>query len=714
MAERGDAGTWRESVLRVDSQMASLVAEFDWAGSELGPIEDWPESLRTAVAICLTSRFPILLWWGPELVMIYNDADRPILGASKHPYALGRAGRSVWPEIWHVIGPMLRGVLDGNGATWSDDQLLSNAVKYTLDGEIALELRDAGSYAELKIRDTGVGIPAEEMPKLFERFHRVRGSGGRSHEGSGIGLALVAELLRLLGGSISAESSPGAGSTFTVCLPYGRAASAPHRERRDAQAVDTYVEETLSWSAEDPAPGPLCADGRPRLLIAEDNADLRRYLAELAGNEYVVDLAVDGEDALRKMRAAPPDMLFADVMMPRLDGFGLLAALRADPLLAGTPVLLLSARAGEEATAEGFAAGADDYLVKPFAATDLRTRLRANLVRSAARTRDTAWRTAMLHSLSEGVFVADAAGVVVEVNDAFERITGWGMRTAPYPPPYPWWPTEEQDLEGRQLLDNALVDLLDERTGEYDVACRHREGHTIWLSVTATEIGAGGGGERMLVGTIRDVTREHGLRELRKAAVTLAAALASETDLQDLYGAAVHGFGELFGGRAMILVEGQATITVDGRQEPAALPGYHLDAQSMNQPAVGSAAGILIPAVGSGHRVWVEFPAPRVVTADEQLVAAMLGEVLAAGLDRATLKADRRHTEHNLRCAMESHRLIGQAVGILMERHRLTAAVAFSRLREVSQQHNVKLRLAAEKMIETGQDPADVAAHLKP
>ena len=104
--------------------MGALMRSLDWSSTPLGPVSDWPQSLRTAVSICLNSRFPLLIWWGPELIKIYNDAYRPILGASKHPKALGQRGRECWPEIWHIIGPMLEGVMTRGQSTWSDDQLL--------------------------------------------------------------------------------------------------------------------------------------------------------------------------------------------------------------------------------------------------------------------------------------------------------------------------------------------------------------------------------------------------------------------------------------------------------------------------------------------------------------------------------------------------------------------------------------------------------------
>ena len=114
----------REGYLDVPGEMAALVAATDWSASPLGDPQTWPQSLRTAVGICLSSRFPILLWWGPDLVMIYNDAYRPMLGETKHPRALGAPGREVWTEIWDVIGPMLEQVMAGGGATWSADELL--------------------------------------------------------------------------------------------------------------------------------------------------------------------------------------------------------------------------------------------------------------------------------------------------------------------------------------------------------------------------------------------------------------------------------------------------------------------------------------------------------------------------------------------------------------------------------------------------------------
>ncbi|HEX5715444.1 MAG TPA: ATP-binding protein, partial [Thermoanaerobaculia bacterium] len=254
--------------------------------------------------------------------------------------------------------------------------LLSNALKFTLEGEIAVRLRtaDGGKRLELSVSDTGVGIHADELPRVFERFRRVRVARARSQEGTGIGLALVQELVRLHGGEVRAESEPGRGTAFTVSIPAGsdhlpadRIGSA-RTVTSTAVGAAPYVEEALRWlpsaaeQGEEPAISLASAD---RILLVDDNADMREYVRRLLG-PWTVETAADGTSALESALAAPPDLVLADVMMPGLDGFELLRALRSHPRTATVPVILLSARAGEEARVEGLQAGADDYLVKPF------------------------------------------------------------------------------------------------------------------------------------------------------------------------------------------------------------------------------------------------------------------------------------------------------------------------------------------------------------
>jgi PAS domain S-box-containing protein len=336
--------------------------------------------------------------------------------------------------------------------------LVSNAFKFTLKGGITVRLRCAGAHAALTVEDTGTGIPAREIPRLFDRFHRVEGARGRTHEGTGIGLALVQELVRLHGGAVRVESAEGAGSTFTVTIPLGTAHLPRDRLRgvraRAATALGArpFVEEALRWLPEagdgvsEPeierellpgqrlAPPAAASEGkRARLLIADDNADMRGYLRRLLDARYEVRTAADGEEALTAAREEPPDLLLSDIMMPRMDGYALLRAVRADPALADLPVILLSARAGEEASLEGLEAGADDYLVKPFGVRELFARIAANLeLARRRRTVEQSLRQAyqetsdILESIDDAFFALDRDWRLTFVNRRMERL--WGKR----------------------------------------------------------------------------------------------------------------------------------------------------------------------------------------------------------------------------------------------------------------------------------------------
>jgi signal transduction histidine kinase/DNA-binding response OmpR family regulator len=276
--------------------------------------------------------------------------------------------------------------------------LVSNAFKYTLEGEIAVALHEDDGAAVLTVRDTGTGIPPEELPKLFNRFHRVQGARGRTHEGTGIGLALVQELARLHGGTVTVESTVGVGTSFTVRVPLGSAhlpqdrVSTPGDAARRG-AAKQYLAEALRWLPDSTfdEPADVAAgrqdDGapRPKIVLADDNADMREYVRRLLLPFYDVIAVVDGVEALEAARTAQPDLVLTDVMMPRLDGFGLLDALRRNESTASIPVIMLSARAGEEARVEGLEAGADDYLVKPFTARELLARVGGTLTLARVR-----------------------------------------------------------------------------------------------------------------------------------------------------------------------------------------------------------------------------------------------------------------------------------------------------------------------------------------
>ncbi|MDZ8052634.1 MAG: ATP-binding protein [Aulosira sp. ZfuCHP01] len=324
--------------------------------------------------------------------------------------------------------------------------LLSNAFKFTFAGEIAVSLRDCRDRVELEVRDTGTGIPAEEIPHLFERFHRVQGARGRTYEGSGIGLSLVQELVQLHHGTIEVTSIINQGSSFKVSIPTGTAhlpkfaASQTQITRSLASTAigaAAYVEEALRWLPQEdtgtqrledaekisptfPAsvyPRVLASDSA-RILLADDNADMREYVQRLLlAQGYEVEVVEDGLAALTAMRQHPPDLVLTDIMMPRLDGLGLLQELRSDPHTREMPIILLSARAGEESRIEGLEAGADDYLIKPFSARELLARVEANL--KMAQMRQQAVRREQELRIQTEAARSQISNILESITDAF-------------------------------------------------------------------------------------------------------------------------------------------------------------------------------------------------------------------------------------------------------------------------------------------------------
>ncbi|KAK4705487.1 hypothetical protein P7C70_g716, partial [Phenoliferia sp. Uapishka_3] len=294
-------------------------------------------------------------------------------------------GRSIFlsPEIWEKV------VFN----------LVGNAFKYTLAGSITCRVRFSSSEAVVQFSDTGCGIADENLGRIFERFHRIENT-SRSREGTGIGLALTLELVKTLGATIDVVSQLGQGSTFSVTIPRGSAhlpsaqvsAEAPQdlvglpaRASRDL----SIIQEAASWKVNSPSKTSTLlaspsASARSSeddhflqsadllnlknsvVLLVDDNEDLRAYVGSVLKKAFRVVQCRDGQEALDYCLRSPPDLVCSDIMMPRLDGWGLLSALRANPMTAFLPIIFLSAKAGPEARIEALNNGADDYLVKPF------------------------------------------------------------------------------------------------------------------------------------------------------------------------------------------------------------------------------------------------------------------------------------------------------------------------------------------------------------
>ena len=414
--------------------------------------------------------------------------------------------------------------------------LLSNALKFTFEGSIAVRVRAQDGAARVSVCDSGIGIAASEQPKLFQRFHQVQGARGRTYEGSGIGLALVAELAELHGATPSVVSEPGAGATFTIEIPFGTAHLPPDQivAGRDTQPVpaevDAFLAEARRWlrpTASDTGTAASAqGDELPMVLIVDDNADMRDYVVNLLRTRYRVQTASDGQAAYELAQATPPDLVLTDVMMPRLDGFGLLQALRASPATVHIPVVMLSARAGEEGVIEGLEAGADDYLVKPFSARELLARVHANLeLDRARRTRDQLQRSQRL--LNQAERLAEVGSWEIELPSGAMRGSDQLLRLLRL------GPAEFGAMEFRGAISTLVhrddvqhvIDTLDGavasgRPFESEARLADR-GTPRWIYFRGEVIADASGTPTGLRGFIQDITRR---KQVEQAMATAAAA----------------------------------------------------------------------------------------------------------------------------------------------------------------------------------------------
>jgi two-component system sensor histidine kinase ChiS len=260
--------------------------------------------------------------------------------------------------------------------------LISNALKFTpAGGRVQVRLSTQADGLQLEVADDGIGIAKAAQARLFEQFSQIDGSVTRRHEGTGLGLALVRQFTEAMGGSVSVESDEGSGSTFTVSLPMERVQDAPAR----SQPPDRGLLGSKAWqrriaaSTDISVPTAHDLPDTARVLVADDNADMRAYIAETLAPELSVVAVASGREAWEQLHERRFDVVVSDVMMADLDGFALTAKIKADTALSHVPVILLTARGGTDATAMGLDVGADDYLVKPFATEELRARTRAAL-----------------------------------------------------------------------------------------------------------------------------------------------------------------------------------------------------------------------------------------------------------------------------------------------------------------------------------------------
>ncbi|MHA6782251.1 SpoIIE family protein phosphatase [Pseudonocardia saturnea] len=568
--------------------------------------------------------------------------------------------------------------------------LLSNAVKYTLAGGVSLALRPAADGVRLDVADSGIGVPEADLPLLFQRFHRVQGSAGRSREGSGIGLALVAELTALHGGTVAVDSIVDHGSTFTVTLPAAALTGAPATNPRLSGAVQRYREEALQWGTPDEDAEPVVPlDAGPTagatVLVAEDNSDLRRFLAGLLSPHYRVLLVSDGDRALATARTEHPDLVLTDVMMPGLDGFALLAALRGDPATATTPVIMLSARAGEEAAIEGLSAGADDYLVKPFSSADLLARVRSNLQLARVRNHEAAWRRALIDSMQDGLFVLGPDGAVEDVNEAFATILGYGPEGLPYPPRHPWWPDPDTDPEDAAHVDAAFAELQDRGAGSWVIPIRHRDGRHMWIETLIASAPGRDGGAEMLVGTLRDVTQRRRVAERDRLLADTGRLLGRPGHLGERLDDLVTAASPVLGDLAVVYLarpDGTHAVAAAHHRDPAvtaalcALPASRPTPDLERRQRAGRAFALddlppEAPREGGGTTFGGALIVPLVVA--DRLLGALVF---------ATTGRPRRHDDTDVATAEE----LGRRVALMIETdrlatrerqlHELTAALA--------------------------------------
>lgn len=326
---------------------------------------------------------------------------------------------------------------------------------------------------------------------------------------------------------------------------------------------------------------------------------------------------------------------------------------------------------------------------------------------------ETDWGHAVIRAIQDGAVLFDSRGLVLETNSRFTDLLDYSLEDGPLQPPYPWWPTEDEDADAlaavRQMHEAAQQGV--EFAGELRLFGRDR--HPLWVSVSSARV-ATRDGETVTVCTLRDVTRQREARERRAMAAQISADFSSVDDFDTLLAVAEHGFNTLFDGNCTtqividertLLISSGIEVTPESLSEQirTGLGGNPNPDTTSLRPGI-----LLVPRSSkAGCRAWIQFPRPRRIGVEEMIVADLLAQAFALAVDRFLVAQEAADRESNLQIAVQSHRMIGQAIGILIERHRLSPGEAFAQLKTASQNRNLKLRELARRVIETGQEPGD-------
>ncbi|HSN42868.1 MAG TPA: response regulator, partial [Propionibacteriaceae bacterium] len=426
------------------------------------------------------------------------------------------------------------------------------------------------------------------------------------------------------------------------------------------------------------------ATQRPQLMVVEDEPELARFLAASLRGEYRVEIAGDAREALDLLQSHQIDMVVLDRVLPDFDV--LVGGIRHDPDLRDLPVVAVSVRDADVVSTGELEA--DDHITPPFSVRELRARLSANLLRARQRSAHSAWRRAILFSLYDPLVIFDTDGLVIELNQAFTTLFGYSLADGPLRPPYPWWPTEGEDADALDAIRTLHQQATASQDVSADVVFYTRDRQRVWVNSVGTNVDLPDAGLSARIRVLRDITRAKQAQERRAAAARVSADFGRTDDLATLLGVAEHGFELLFDGDATIQIDldGRQLIDTGGTLDEAALSA-DISIGLGGQPSADTSSlrpGILLVphTTTTPARGWVKFPRARRIGVEEMISADLLAQAFGLALDRLVAVQEASDRESNLRAALDSHRLIGQAVGILVERHRLRPAEAFERLKE--------------------------------